>query len=157
MAERNDLNGWSLRAAGRYAGLSANAVRTLLRLDPHQLAIAETTAGPLSPVDVLVVRLLSEMGANRSVNKSARDERSRRLADRDLRAVSTLRLALAERRVSRTTRLVVGPQSVDLASRDLDVMTLIDAYSAEPILVLPVGAWLDEIADIEANQRRKAS
>lgn len=152
MAERNDLNGWSMRAAGRYAGLSIDSVRTLVRLDQEM-----TSSGPLHPVDVLCIRLLGEIGANRSVNRGSRDARTTLLQERDLRAVSLVRAACAGDRLLPRSRLLVMGDLVDLIESDYKVLEKMEQRPGESAVVLPVGHWLAEIREVETGPRRAAA
>lgn len=147
MAERNDLNGWSIRAAGRYTGLTASAVQTLLRLDPEA-----PQEGPLSPIDVLCVRVLADLGANRSVNKAAKDPRTTRLTERDGHAIEVLRSAYAAGRIKWSTRLLAYDATASLAAKDFDVFAVMEGNPDAMLVVLPVGRWLEEIREQEATR-----
>jgi hypothetical protein len=159
VAERNDLDGWSLRACGRYAGLSANAVTRLLRLDPQRDGAEDGASGPLSTADVLVVRTLSEMNATRPVNKAAADERTQRLARRDQMAATIVRTTAAAGPIRRSACLLAHGDTARLAANDRDVMsallTTLDDHAGESVLVLPIGIWLEEIREAEALQQAR--
>lgn len=150
MAERNDLQGWSLRAAGRYAGLSVHSVRTLLRLDPWS-----TREGALSPIDVLSIRVLGELGANRSVNRGTTDDRSVALKTRDSAAISLLRHT--EGSLGPEARLLIQGETARLVTKDFEVLAALSDRPSLAAQVLPVGRWMAEIAAITAKHGSRAA
>lgn len=136
-----EQDGWSLRAVARGAGLSLGSVRNLMRAE---LGLLER--GALGPADVLCVRVLVELGANRSTNRGSLDERTAALLRRDREAVELVRQAYRSG-LSSSTRLLVRADRCWLAGKDLDVLTALDEHPDQPLRVLPLGRWASELTD----------
>jgi hypothetical protein len=145
MATGEAAVGWSLRATGRYTGLSVFTVRTLVRVDPdgkHE--------GDLSPVDVLCVKVLGELGANRSVNRDTKDERAVRLQDRDQQVLALLRSAATDRLLDASVRLIATDSDARLVRQDYEILAALADNPGQTLHVMSVGAWF---ADITAADR----
>jgi len=134
-----EQDGWSLRAVARGAGLSLGSVRNLMRAE---LGLLER--GALGPADVLCVRVLAELGANRSTNRGSLDERTAALLRRDREAVELVRAAYRDG-LDTSTRLLVRTDRCWLARKDLEVLTALDDEPGQSLRVLPLGRWANEL------------
>lgn len=128
--------GWSLRAVARAAGLSLGSVRNLMRAE---LGLLER--GSLGAGDALCVKVLAELGANRSTNRTSLDSRTALLLRRDRQAITLVREALAAGTLDPTVRLLVRDTEARLVRKDLDVLATLDAYPDDSMRLLPVGRW----------------
>lgn len=127
---------WSIRAVSRAAGLSLGSVRNLMRAELGLLG-----RGPLGPTDALCVRVLAELGANRSTNRTSLDTRTAVLLDRDRVAIAVVRDAVGAGTLDANARLLVRNSDARLVRKDLDVLSALDAYPEDTIRLLPVGRW----------------
>lgn len=146
-----EQDGWSLRAVGRAAGLSLGSVRNLMRAE---LGLLEP--GGLGPADVLCVRVLAELGANRSTNRGSLDERTAGLLRRDREAVEVVRRAYRDG-LDESVRLLVCADRCWVTRKDLEVLNALDAQPRQSLRVLPLGCWAAELTDTAPPRASRAA
>lgn len=135
--------GCSLRSVARATGTSLGTVRNLMR--PELGLFAGDQLVPLGPVDVLCVRALVALGANRSTNRSTADLHTAALLERDRAAAALLRAAFTAGVLRPGTRLLATDEVVWLVAKDHELLAALDDHPTTQLLVLPVGQWTQDL------------
>ena len=135
--------GCSLRSVARATGASLGTVRNLMR--PELGLFGDDRLVPLGPVDVLCVRALVALGANRSTNRNAADLHTAALLERDRTAVALLRAAFTAGTLLPGARLLAIDELAWLVAKDHELLAALDEHPASQLLVLPVGQWAGDL------------
>lgn len=130
---------WSLTQVATAAGVSHRTARTV------------ATAGYITPEnltdkDVVLLRVAAALLDGPRPSGTPRNEAADALIQRNFEALRLTQLVLNDPAPNKDVRLAVLPQTARLAQDAFSLMGIIGDTKAEPLLLLPVGEWANELA-----------
>lgn len=141
---------WSLLRVCREAGLTEATGRAMVRLGHLNPADLDESDVVAARVAAAITGALPAPGTVRARNAPTE------VSDRDALAVLRAR-RIASAGVNPEAYLVLTTSTVRLATTTCEVAALLDACAGEPLMLLPIGAWVTELPSRTAVSEGRAA